>query len=72
MKYEIKKPLPELKQRRNEILAEYRFYQLDPIRIGREPISIELALLLGLLIDTRIPVDAADAQHPQPYGDDNA
>lgn len=41
-----------LAKRRAEILAEYRFYKLDPIRIGGEPISMELALQIGLLVDT--------------------
>jgi len=40
-----------LARRRKEILAEYRFHQLEPIKIGGEPISMELALQLGLLID---------------------
>lgn len=51
-KYEIPRPPPELEQRRKEILAEYRFHGLEPIRIMREPISMELALILGLLVDT--------------------
>lgn len=51
--YEIPRPPPELEQRRKEILAEYRFHGLEPIRIMREPVSMELALILGLLIDTR-------------------
>lgn len=37
-------------QYRRDILAEYRFYGIEPIRVGREPISIELALQLGLLV----------------------
>jgi hypothetical protein len=44
-------PATILARRRKEILAEYRFHQLDPIKIGGEPISMELALQLGLLID---------------------
>ena len=43
----------ELAKRRAEILDEYRFYELDQIKIGREPISIELALYLELLVDNR-------------------
>jgi hypothetical protein len=46
-----------LARRRSEILTEYRVNRLDPIRIAGEPISMELALLLGLLIDTTIPVE---------------
>ena len=42
----------QLAARRKDILAEYRFYGLDPIKIGREPISLELALQLELLIET--------------------
>lgn len=57
MKYELKTrandPASQLKQRRAEILAEYRFHELEPIKIGREPISIELALQLELLVDNR-------------------
>ena len=57
MKYELKKrandAAAELAQRRKEILAEYRFHELEPIKIGREPISIELALYLELLVDNR-------------------
>lgn len=45
-------PASQLKARRADILAEYRFYNLDPIRIGGEPISLELALLLELLVET--------------------
>lgn len=48
-----------LAARRREILAEYRQYQLDPIKIGREPISMELALQLGLLIDNAAEPQAA-------------
>lgn len=55
MSYQPKKsfldPAAILARRRREILAEYRFHQLDPIKIGGEPLSMELALLLGLLID---------------------
>jgi hypothetical protein len=40
-----------LARRRAEILAEYRHFQLEPIKIAGEPISMELALLLGLLVD---------------------
>lgn len=56
MNYAIKKPPSDaslLARRRTEILAEYRHYGLDPIRIGGEPISMELALQLELLVDTR-------------------
>lgn len=56
MNYAIKKPLSDaslLARRRADILAEYRHFALEPIRIGGEPISMELALQLGLLIDTR-------------------
>jgi hypothetical protein len=53
-------PATILALRRSEISAEYRFHGLDPIRIGTEPISMELALQLGLLIDTAAqqPADA--------------
>lgn len=50
-------PRTILARRRAEILSEYRFYRLDPIRIGSEPISMELALQLELLIDTTAPLD---------------
>jgi hypothetical protein len=56
MSYQPKKALSDaviLGQRRTEILAEYRYYGLDPIRLGGEPISMELALQLELLVDTR-------------------
>lgn len=57
MTYQMKKreadPEKLLAERRKEILAEYRFHGLDPIRIGREVISMELALILGLIVDTR-------------------
>jgi len=55
MTYEMKKrardPANLLAARRAEIVAEYHFYSLNPIRIGREAISMELALLLDLLVD---------------------
>lgn len=55
MSYQPKKTFLDratiLAKRRAQILAEYRFHQLDPIRIGDEPISMELALQIGLLID---------------------
>ena len=55
MRYQPKKwsndPAVLLAKRRAEILGEYRQYQLDPIKIGREPISMELALQLELLVD---------------------
>lgn len=52
-------PTVTLARRRSEILSEYRYHQLDPIRIGDEPISMELALQLELLIDTTAhPADA--------------
>lgn len=57
MAFERKNKLPSpatmLEQRRKEILAEYRFYGLEPVRIALEPISMELALQLGLIVDTR-------------------
>lgn len=47
----FKKREPDLlAQRRREILEEYRHHNLEPIRIAREPISMELALLLGLIV----------------------
>lgn len=46
-----KKPFNELADRRAQILAEYRYWGLEPMRIGGEPISMELALILGLVID---------------------
>jgi hypothetical protein len=50
MKYEMKnRPAHDLTQRRAEILAEWRFYKMEPMTIGREPISIELALQLGMI-----------------------
>lgn len=56
MSYAIKKtrndPAYLLAQRRADILAEYRFYNLAPMRIAGEPISLELALLLGLIVET--------------------
>lgn len=63
MRYQPKKTLADpamiLARRRSEILSEYRYHQLDPIRIGGEPISMELALQLGLLIDNAAhPTDA--------------
>jgi hypothetical protein len=64
VRYQPKKgvtdPATILARRRSEILSEYRFHQLDPIRIGGEPISMELALQLELLIDTAAhhPTDA--------------
>jgi hypothetical protein len=54
--YAIKKAPSDaslLARRRADILAEYRHFGLDPIRIGGEPISMELALQLELLVDTR-------------------
>jgi hypothetical protein len=48
----MKQQSPELRRRRAEILEEYRFYGVTPIRIGGEPISMELALQLELLIET--------------------
>lgn len=48
----MKQQDPELRRRRADILAEYRFYGLNPMRIGGEPISLELALHLGLLVET--------------------
>lgn len=64
MRYELKRTSADLVARRAEILAEYRWHGLEPIRIGREPISIELAVILGLLVDTRI--SAAPTHHPDP------
>jgi hypothetical protein len=64
VRYQPKKGLTDpatiLALRRREIQSEYRFHGLDPIRIGIEPISMELALQLGLLIDTAAqqPTDA--------------
>lgn len=56
MTYQIKRkpndPASLLKRRRGEILDEYRFYQMQPIRIANEVISVELAVNLGLIIDT--------------------
>jgi hypothetical protein len=52
VKYETKKPPRDLAARRAEILAEYKFYNMQPMRIGGEPISIELAVQLGLIVDT--------------------
>lgn len=52
-------PAAQLAQRRAEILAEYRFHRLDPIRIGGEPISMELALQLGLIVDLAQPAHEA-------------
>lgn len=61
MRYQPKQtpndPAMILARRRSEILSEYRINQLDPIKIGGEPISMELALLLGLLIDNAAPLD---------------
>lgn len=58
MAFERKNKLPSpetvLEQRRKQILAEYRFHGLDPVRIAREPISMELALLLGLIVDNSV------------------
>lgn len=55
MSYQPKKtfldPATILARRRAEILGEYRYFQLEPIKIGGEPISMELALQLGLLVD---------------------
>lgn len=51
-----------LAKRRAEILQEYRFHQLDPIKIGREPISMELALQLGLLVDLSQPAQSEAAE----------
>ena len=48
-------PATILALRRREILAEYRHWEVEPIRIGPEVISMELALLLGLLIDKAAP-----------------
>jgi hypothetical protein len=47
-------------QRRREILAEYRFHNLAPVRIGTEPISMELALQLGLIVDLSLEPQAAE------------
>jgi hypothetical protein len=44
-------PAALLAGRRAEILMEYRHWNLEPVRIGGEPISMELALLLGLIVD---------------------
>lgn len=52
MKYELKKPSRDLTARRKDILAEYRHYQMEPMRIAGEVISIELAVNLGLIVDT--------------------
>ena len=61
MTYEMKKrardPASLLAARRAEIVAEYRFYNLNPIRICREAISMELALQLGLLVDNSAAVE---------------
>lgn len=52
MSYQPKnKPRDLLAERRAQIVAEYRFYGLEPMRIAGEPISMELALLLGLIVD---------------------
>lgn len=49
----FKKREPDfLAERRKEIIAEYRFHNLEPVRIAREPVSMELALLLGLIVRT--------------------
>ena len=56
-KFEKKRP-DFLTQRRKEILGEYRFHNLEPVRIAREPISMELALQLGLIVDmSQLPAD---------------
>ena len=52
MKYEIKKPSRDLTARRKDILAEYAFYRMQPMRIAGEVISIELAVQLGMIVDT--------------------
>jgi hypothetical protein len=52
MKLPKRDVVSELARLRAEILAEYKFYDMKPIRIGGEPISIELAVQLGLIIDT--------------------
>jgi hypothetical protein len=57
-KFERKIP-DTMAERRAQILAEYRFYEIDPIRIAGEPISIELAVQLGLLID-KAAMEAAE------------
>ena len=51
-----------LARRRGEIRAEYSFHRLDLIKIGGEPISLELALLLGLIIDNAQPAQEAAAE----------
>lgn len=57
----MKKRQSELEQRRADILAEYRFHRLDPVKIAGEPISMELALQLGLIVDNAQPAhDAAE------------
>ena len=57
MSYQPKKraldPAALLAERRRHILAEYQHFRLDPVRIGTEPISLELALILGLIVDTQ-------------------
>jgi hypothetical protein len=62
MKYELKKRPRDLVARRKDILAEYRFYQMDPMRIGGEVISIELAVMLGMIVDTTHPAQEAAAE----------
>jgi hypothetical protein len=52
MSYELKKPSRDLAARRKEILADYRRYEMQPMRIAGEVISIELAVQLGMIRDT--------------------
>lgn len=52
MSYELKRPSRDLVARRKDILAEYRFYDMQPMRIGGEVVSIELAVILGMIVDT--------------------
>lgn len=74
MRYQPKKGVTDLAtilaRRRSEILAEYRFHGLDPVRIALEPISMELALHLGLLIDTAAhqPTDAYQEAGREEFG----
>jgi hypothetical protein len=50
--YELKKRVrDERAERRKEILGDWRFYNMEPMSIGREPISIELALQLGMIVE---------------------
>lgn len=55
-------PASLLAKRRAEILSEYRFHQLDPVRIAGEPISMELALQLGLIVDLSQPAQREAAE----------